>query len=110
MPFGDGAFDVVVCCRYLHHLHERADLDRAVAELVRVSRRLVLASFWDAASWPALRVRLGLRRGEGPHGRAAVERAAIESAFERAGARVIDWRTGLRFVSQQTFAVAERTP
>ncbi len=108
LPFQDGAFDVVVSCRFLHHLHERDELARAVAELVRVSRRLVVASVWDAASWPALRVRMGLKRSEGPRGRAAVKREVIEALVDDAGARVVAWKHSLRFLSQQAFFVAVR--
>jgi SAM-dependent methyltransferase len=110
LPFRDGAFDVVVSCRFLHHLHERNDLDRAVSELVRVSSRLVVASFWDSSSLPAWRVRAGLKRPEGERGRVSISRAEIASAVERAGARVLAFRAVLRFVSQQTFLVAERPP
>jgi ubiquinone/menaquinone biosynthesis C-methylase UbiE len=108
LPFRAREFDVVVCCRFLHHLHEPEALERAAHELVRVSRRYVIASFWDSASWPALRVRLGLKRAEGPLGRTATSRARIEAAFERAGARVVGWRASLRYVSQQTFVLVER--
>lgn len=108
LPFVDRAFEVVVCCRLLHHLRGRAELERAASELVRVSRRYVIASFWDSASLPALRLRLGLKAGEGPRGRRAIPRAEIEGAFERAGARCLGFRATLRFVSQQTFVVAER--
>ena len=108
MPFAERSFDVVVACRYLHHLHEPRELERAVSELVRVSSRLVIASFWDAASLPALRVRLGLRRGEGPRGRTATQRAALEDQLQRAGAAVVEFRSTLRFFSQQTFFVARR--
>jgi ubiquinone/menaquinone biosynthesis C-methylase UbiE len=38
LPFDDDAFDVVVCTDVLEHLGE-ADVDRAISELVRVSRR-----------------------------------------------------------------------
>jgi SAM-dependent methyltransferase len=109
LPFAEAAFDVVVCCRLLHHLRERAELERAVRELVRVSRRLVVVSFWDAASWPALRVRLGLKRSEGTRGRVAAPRAELAALFAAAGAPVVEFRAVLRFVSQQTFLVAERT-
>lgn len=108
LPFADGAFDVVVSCRFLHHLRERDELERALRELVRVSRRLIVASVWDAASLPALRVRLGLKRGEGPRGRCAVRRATVEELLASAGARVVAWKHSLRFVSQQAFFVAER--
>jgi len=108
LPFRDRAFDVVVSCRFLHHLHEREARAAALRELARVSERLLVASFWDDASWPALRVRLGLRRDEGPRGRTACSRAEIAELVELAGFRVLDHATGLRFVSQQTFFVAER--
>ena len=108
LPFRDRAFDAVVCCRLLHHLHEPGELAAAVAELVRVSRRLVIASFWDSASLPALRVRLGLKRSEGPRGRRAWSRAAIERALADAGTTTLEFRSTLRFVAQQTFVVAER--
>lgn len=108
LPFRDAAFDAVVSCRFLHHVRESRDLDRALHELVRVSRRLLVASFWDAASWPAWRVRAGLKESEGPRGRVAISRAEIASAVERAGARIVAYRSTLRFLSQQTFLVAER--
>lgn len=106
LPFAGGAFEAVVACRFLHHLHGEDDLLRAVAELVRVSSRLVVASFWDAASLPAWRRRLGLAKDEGPSGRRAHPKRAIRAAFEAAGARVVGFRHSFRFVSQQTFAAA----
>lgn len=107
LPFRERSFDVVVSCRLLHHLHGRAERRVALRELVRASDRLVVASFWDSASWPALRVRLGLRRSEGPRGRTACTRAEIEELVSECGARVLEYATSLRFVSQQTFFVAE---
>jgi SAM-dependent methyltransferase len=105
LPFCADAFDAVVCCRFLHHLARPEDLERAVGELVRVSARLVIASFWDAASLPALRRRLGLKRAEA---RSAIERPRLAEVFARAGARVIGFEHSMRFVSQQTFAIAEK--
>ena len=106
LPFHDRSFDAVVCCRLLHHLREPGDLEAAVAELVRVSTRLILASYWDAHSLPAVRRRLGLKR---PEARVAIPPARLARAFELAGARLVDRFHSLRFVSQQAFAVARRT-
>jgi SAM-dependent methyltransferase len=103
LPFAVSSFDAVVCCRLLHHLREPADLERAVAELVRVSARLVIASFWDAGSLSAVRERLGLRP---PQSRAAIARGRIAELFARAGATVVGFEHSLRFVSRQAFAVA----
>ena len=105
LPFADGAFDTVICCRLLHHLREAGDLERAVAELARVSSRLIVASFWDAGSLPALRKRLGLKPTEA---RVALPRARLSELFERAGAPVVGFEHSLRFVSQQAFAIARK--
>jgi ubiquinone/menaquinone biosynthesis C-methylase UbiE len=41
LPFADGAFDVVSCCLFAHHLNEQ-QLARFVQEGLRVSRRALL--------------------------------------------------------------------
>jgi len=108
LPFADGSFDVVVCCRLLHHLRAAADLERVVAELVRVSSRLVIASFWDAGSLPAWRVRVGLKRDEGPRGRTAFPRSRMARRFTESGAVVLEFAHCFRFLSQQTFLCARK--
>lgn len=106
LPFSSHSFDIVVACRWLHHLHDAETLGQAVAELVRVSRGVVIASFWDEHSLPGWRRSLGLKRAEGPSGRSAKSRAQIANLFERAGADVLNWRATMRFFSQQTFVAA----
>ncbi len=108
LPFRDDSFDVVVCCRLLHHLHDEDELQRAVGELVRVAHRLVIASFWDSASLHAWRRRVGLRRGENARGRHAISKRELRGLFDGAGAQVIGFHHSFRFVSQQTFAVAKK--
>jgi len=111
MPFRDDSFDVVVCCRLLHHLHDQEEASAVVKELVRVAHRLVIVSFWDAASLHALRARVGLRRPEGPSGRRALPKRTLKRMFEAAGAEIVDFHHSFRFVSQQAFAVAmKRAP
>ncbi len=51
LPFEDGAFDTVVCHRLIHHVLEREDRHRILAELARVARRRVVLSFNDATTW-----------------------------------------------------------
>ncbi len=106
LPFPAGAFDLVVACRWLHHLHGEQTLQRAISELTRVSRGVVIASFWDECSLPGWRRSMGLKGSEGPTGRRALSRAEIARCFDLAGADVIGWRATLRFVSQQTFVAA----
>jgi ubiquinone/menaquinone biosynthesis C-methylase UbiE len=108
LPFADDTFDVVVSCRLLHHVRDRNDLAPLVRELTRVSSRLVVASFWDAASLPAWRRRVGLRRGEGANGRHAVPKEVLQRLFEDSGAAIVGFHHSFRFVSQQTFLVANK--
>jgi SAM-dependent methyltransferase len=108
LPFKDDAFDVVVCCRLLHHLDDEETVDSVVRELTRVSYKLVIASFFDAASLPALRRRVGLRRSEGPRGKYTLSKRSLRRMFEAAGAEVIGFHHSFRFVSQQAFVVAHK--
>ena len=111
LPFRDDAFDVVVCCRLLHHLHDPEEVEAVVRELTRVSYRMVIASFWDSASLHAWRQRVGLRRSEGPRGRRAVSKRMLRRIFDSAGAEVVGYHHSFRFVSQQAFVVAlKRAP
>ncbi len=111
LPFAEDSFDVVVCCRLLHHLQDEEVMESVVRELVRVSSRMVIASFWDSASWHAWRRRVGLRRNEGPTGRRAVSKRTLRRVFDESGAGIVDFHHSFRFVSQQTFAVAiKRAP
>lgn len=106
LPFPDRSFELVFACRFLHHLVELADLERAAAELVRVSRRLVAVTFWDAhslADWK------NPKRGENERDpRVARPRTELEDAFARTGARVVAWSSSMRFVSRQSYALVER--
>jgi SAM-dependent methyltransferase len=106
LPFKDDAFDVVVCCRLLHQLDDAATVETVVRELTRVSYRLVIASFFDAASLPALRRRVGFRRSHVPRGKYGLTKRSLRRMFEAAGAEVIGFHHSLRFVSQQAFVVA----
>lgn len=108
LPFADNAFDVVVTCRLLHHVHERQQRVTILRELERVSSRLVVASFWDASSWQALRRRVGLRAYEGPRGRRAMSKTQLASELDAASLSLLGFHHSFRFVSQQTFVVAEK--
>jgi len=111
LPFRDDSFDVVLCCRLLHHLADEEETDAVVRELVRVAHRMVIVSFWDRASLHALRARVGLRRAEGPRGRSALSKRVLKRLFDSAGAEIVAFHHSFRFVSQQTFAVAlKRAP
>lgn len=103
LPFADGSFEILVCCRLLHHLDE-AQLAEVTVELLRVTRGLLIASFWSAATWPALRRRLGLRHDE--TGRRAVAPRRLEACLERAGGELLGYARSLPLLSMQTFFAA----
>jgi SAM-dependent methyltransferase len=107
LPFPDDAFDAIVCCRLLHHLRDPEVLRRTVGELVRVSRDLVIASFWDAGALPSLRRRY-VPGGRPARGRAPHAKGELRRVFADAGARIVGYRHSLRFLSRQTFAVARK--
>lgn len=106
LPFADRAFDLVLCCRLLHHLADGGALERCVHELVRVSRDLVVASFWDANSLAARRHR---RRGW-RDARRPVTRERLHALFAEAGAEVLGHASAIPRVTQQTFLAARRPP
>ena len=47
IPFRDRSVDGVVCCRLNHHLPTPDERERLVTELLRVSRRFVIMTFFD---------------------------------------------------------------
>ena len=47
IPFADNSVDGTVCCRLCHHLPTPIERERLVRELLRVSRRFVIMTFFD---------------------------------------------------------------
>ena len=107
LPFPDDAFELVVACRFLHHLVEERDLIRAAKELARVSSSLVLVSYWDSASlsdWR--RPKRGFTKGDP---RIARPRAELARAFEQAGGEILGSAYSMRFVSRQAYCLVRVT-
>jgi SAM-dependent methyltransferase len=108
LPLADRSFDAVVCCRLLHHLAAPRDVRAVVRELVRVSRGLVIASFWDAGSLPAFTQRHLPSLGRRAPRRHVCARGELVLAFEAAGAEVIDFAKSVPLLTRQSFVVARR--
>jgi len=51
IPLRNGAVDASVCCRLCHHLPTAEERERLVVELLRVSRRFVVMTFFDHDSF-----------------------------------------------------------
>lgn len=87
LAFADGSFDVVVAHHALHHI---GDYERALREMVRVSRRYVVVS--DLNTWnPSNRFFLAIGAEDRPDPYFRI--GALTRAFERAGLRVVRRRT-----------------
>jgi SAM-dependent methyltransferase len=104
LPFQDGSFDLVACCRLLHHLTTDEDRALLLSELARVARGPVALSYWDAASWHAWRRRRGLRKGHDT--RVPIPRRQLTRLLQGAGLRIAERAHSMRFVSPQTWVLA----
>lgn len=103
LPFPDRSFDLVVACRLLHHLAEERSSTAVLRELVRVTRGLLLVSYWEAHSWPGWRRRLGLSRPD-PAGRGHLAGRELARRLEGVGGRLVGRRSRGGWWSAQVFA------
>lgn len=104
LPFRDGAVDLVFCSRLLHHFETSEQRRQVLLELARVSRRWVLASYFDAACFQAWRNKVrGRFRGRWP-----IPRAVFEADAIAAGLRIHARRALLPGFSEQIWVLLER--
>lgn len=108
--FRDGEFDAIVCNRLFHHFIEPATRRRALAELARISRGPIVASFFCSFALSALKFRLSnALRGVTPVDRVPIPLDAFRQDVEAAGLR-IDEVLPVRYgISPQTYVKAVRT-
>jgi len=106
LPFLDGAFDLVLCHRLLHHLPTEGERRALLRSLAAATRRWVLVSWFDARTLQHLR--RALRRPFRPSSRHAVTRAVLEGDAAAAGLRPAEIRAIRPLVSEITLALLER--
>lgn len=104
LPFRDGAFDLALCARLLHHLGAEEERRIVLRELARVTNRWLIASHFDRTSFQAWRSRLR-RRGDGRHA-IAVAQFDREAAACGWAPRARAWIA--RGISEQTWVLLER--
>jgi SAM-dependent methyltransferase len=75
LPFEDGAFDVVLCHRLIHHVADPAERAAILSELARVTRGHLVLCFNDAETWKAR----WQRRRAVPRRRVATTIAALDA-------------------------------
>ncbi len=104
IPLADECLDLAFCLRVVHHFAHREERVRLLGELGRVSRRWVLASFFDAHSLPVLRDRLRRRQRiltpQSP--------AGFRAEAAAAGLRVVAIRHRRRLLSKQVLVLLEK--
>ena len=105
LPFRDGVFAGVLCCRLLQHVAGAKARRAVLRELARVSRGAVVVSFFDALS--LLHARRLVRRafGKPRSGRSAVGRAAFRRDLRAAGLEPVRFLALGRFVAEQTLVL-----
>ena len=108
LPFRDGAFDGVVCIRFLHHFETPEERAEVLASLRRVSRDWVVVSFFASGSIQAFRRDIRRRWFGRPSRRYAIPRRVFVREAERAGLRVESLRSSFRGCSEWSVALLRR--
>jgi 2-polyprenyl-3-methyl-5-hydroxy-6-metoxy-1,4-benzoquinol methylase len=89
MPYRDGAFDCVFSARLMHHIPDRAERERFIAEMARVSSAWVITTFFD--TWSLKNILRRIRR--------PLNRKRPKVTFTTAEIREIAARYGLELVA-----------
>lgn len=100
------SFDAVLCNRLLHHFAAPQDRQKALRELARLSRGVVVASFFCTASLDGLRTRWKRARRGTASGRSAIPYRRLLEDVESAGLRVERVLRTLPGISKQWYVVA----
>ena len=104
VPLRDRSVDGAVCVRLAHHLATEPEQDRLIGELMRVSRRFVILTFYDPRSLKNVTRRLRHPIRPKPEKPAmTVER--IAALAQAGGGRLVEATPLSRLVSGHRFAL-----
>jgi SAM-dependent methyltransferase len=109
IPLRDRSVDGVVCVRLMHHLPTAAERERLFAELLRVSSRFVIVTYFDRHSLKHLTWRLRhpfSRKARKP----ALSRSEVAALAKANGARLVSSEPLSRFGSGHRYALLVRDP
>jgi SAM-dependent methyltransferase len=105
LPFSDSVFDGVLCIRLLHHRFSDAERQHILCELARVSRCLVIISFYRSTLLHTV-----ARHWRGSRGRLAMMTIPHLRELARAsGLQIQRVHSLLRYCHAQTFVVLTKT-
>ena len=88
IPFKNESIDGIVCCRLNHHLPTAAERERLIQELLRVSRRFVVMTFFDYYS-PKNRLRQLRRPFNRKPPKMTMTIKQVKELAEKYGARLV---------------------
>ncbi len=110
LPFRTGAFDLVFNLRYLQHAHAESDRVRALAELVRVSRRYVLLSYYRRSNVHAvIRTLQSVTRGSRRRTPSMIDGGEFARLVRSAGCRTVADRGIVPWFHAQRLVLLEKT-
>jgi SAM-dependent methyltransferase len=104
IPLRDASVDGTVCVRLVHHLPSAAERERLFAELLRVSRRFAIVTFFDRNSLKHLTWRLRhpfSRKARKP----ALAGSEVDALARAQGARLVSTAPLSRFGSGHRYAL-----
>lgn len=109
LPFADRAFDLAVSIRLSHHLPAREARLAHVREMMRVSRRSALITFFNEMSWKN-QLRETQRRylKSGKRSKYTLHRDEVRAVAAEQGFRVVGFWPLSRLFSGHDFALFER--
>lgn len=108
LPLDTSSMDAVCCIRMFQHFHHPEWRREALAELARVSKRYVIATFYDRGSvhfWS--KQQLARLRGKKVRVQ-MISRAMFEAEAAAVGLKMVEYRPLLPRIHAQTFTVLEK--
>jgi len=104
LPLGDQAIDGTICCRLSHHLPTADERGRLVEELLRVSRRFVVLTFFDHHSLKNA-IRRARRPLNGKPPKMTMTRGQVAALARAHGARLAECPPLSRLASGHRYAL-----
>lgn len=107
LPFRSGSFDLVLTIRFLQHVRDEAGRGRLLQELLRITRRHLILSYYETGGLHAMQRRLFRRRRKRPP-LATLHSFQLQAAVGSAGGRLLVDRAVLPHVHAQRIVLVEK--
>ena len=107
LPFSGGAFEFVLSARLSHHIREHEQRLQHLRELLRISRKWILFTYFDAGSVKNRMHERG-RRFNGKRAKWTLTFEEVQAVGRAAGFEVVDWAWISRFFSGHRYVLMRR--